>query len=115
MLTGDLLLALMIWPLQPASYGLAGITLAISMITLSDSGITEVKRLAVASVVLSLICLNGLSHLLDLPAETLLLATLPTLAFPWQWFPSAGKSVLRAASVSCRVISFIMLPPVTWG
>ncbi|EPN4913082.1 MULTISPECIES: TraX family protein [Enterobacter] len=91
MLTGDLLLALMIWPLQPASYGLAGITLAISMITLSDSGITEVKRLAVASVVLSLICLNGLSHLLDLPAETLLLATLPTLAFPLAVVPFCRK------------------------
>ncbi|WP_263358750.1 TraX family protein, partial [Enterobacter bugandensis] len=29
MFVGYLLLALMIWPLQPASYGLAGITLAI--------------------------------------------------------------------------------------
>ncbi len=37
---------------------------------------------AAITAVLSLICLNGLSHLLDLPAETLLLATLPTLAFP---------------------------------
>jgi hypothetical protein len=43
-----------------------------------------VQRLAAITAVLSLICLNGLSHLLDMPAETLLLATLPTLAFPWQ-------------------------------
>jgi len=82
MLAGYLLLALMIWPLQPASYGLAGITLAISMATLSGSGIAEVKRLAITGAVLSLICLNGLSYLLNLPAETLLLATLPTLVFP---------------------------------
>ncbi|MCU2930968.1 hypothetical protein N8S46_24430 [Enterobacter hormaechei subsp. steigerwaltii] len=72
----------MIWPLEPASYGLAGITLAISMATLSGSGMPGVKRMAVAGVVLSLICLNGLSHILNLPAETLLLATLPTLVFP---------------------------------
>ena len=38
--------------------------------------------MAVAGVVLSLICLNGLSHIPNLPAETLLLATLPTLVFP---------------------------------
>ncbi|EPY9616915.1 conjugal transfer protein TraX, partial [Enterobacter cloacae subsp. cloacae] len=82
MLAGYLLLALMIWPLQPASYGLAGITLAISMATVSGSDTPGVQRLAAITAVLSLICLNGLSHLLDMPAETLLLATLPTLAFP---------------------------------
>ncbi|HFT9693924.1 TPA: TraX family protein [Escherichia coli] len=37
MLAGYLLLALMIWPLEPASYGLAGITLAISMATVSGN------------------------------------------------------------------------------
>lgn len=82
MLAGYLLLALMIWPLQPASYGLAGITLAISMATVSGRDTPGVQRLAAITAVLSLICLNGLSHLLDMPAETLLLATLPTLAFP---------------------------------
>ena len=82
MLAGYLLLALMIWPLEPASYGLAGITLAISMATVSGSYTPGVQRLAAITAVLSLICLNGLSHLLDMPAETLLLATLPTLAFP---------------------------------
>lgn len=115
MLAGYLLLALMIWPLQPASYGLAGITLAISMATVSGRDTPGVQRLAAITAVLSLICLNGLSHLLDMPAETLLLATLPTLAFPRQWFHSAGKSVRRAVGVSCRVISFIMLTPATWG
>lgn len=82
MFVGYLLLAIMIWPLQPASYGLAGITLAISMATVSGNEKPEVQRLAAITAVLSLICLNGLSHLLDMPAETLLLATLPTLAFP---------------------------------
>jgi hypothetical protein len=32
--------------------------------------------------VLSLLCLNGITHLLSMSAETLLLATLPTLVFP---------------------------------
>ncbi|WP_270655252.1 TraX family protein [Enterobacter bugandensis] len=82
MLAGYLLLALMIWPLHPASYGLAGITLPISMATVSGSETPGVQRLGAITAVLSLICLNGLSHLLDMPAETLLLATLPTLAFP---------------------------------
>lgn len=91
MLAGYLILALMIWPLEPESYGLAGITLAISMATLSGSGMPGGKRMAVAGVVLSLICLNGLSHIPNLPAETLLLATLPTLVFPWWWFLSAGN------------------------
>ncbi|HDT0661726.1 TPA: conjugal transfer protein TraX [Enterobacter cloacae subsp. dissolvens] len=81
-LAGYLLLAFMIWPLQPASYGLAGIALAISMATLSGSGTPEVQQLAAFTVVLSLICLNGITHILNLPAETLLLATLPTLVFP---------------------------------
>ena len=83
MLAGYLLLALMIWPLQPASYGLAGIMLAISMATILGSDTPEVQRLAAIAAVLSLVCSNGLSHILNLPAETLLLATLPTLVFPW--------------------------------
>lgn len=81
MLAGYFLLSIMIWPLEPASYGLSGITLAICMATLSGGGTPEVKRLAVAGTVPSLICLNGLTHILNLPAETLLLATLPTLVF----------------------------------
>ena len=52
------------------------------MATVSGSDTPGVQRLAAITAVLSLICLNGLSHLLDMPAETLLLATLPTLAFP---------------------------------
>lgn len=55
MLAGYLLLVLMIWPLHPASYGLAGITLAISMATVSGSDTPEVQRLAAITAVLSLI------------------------------------------------------------
>ena len=95
MLAGYLILALMIWPLEPESYGLAGITLAISMATLSGSGMPGGKRMAVAGVVLSLICLNGLSHIPNLPAETLLLATLPTRG------PLGKRKISYAKPVFC--------------
>ncbi|UOY68652.1 TraX family protein [Enterobacter kobei] len=81
-LVGGLLLALMIFPLQPASYGLAGVILAVSLATVTGSSAPEMKRRAAFVAVLSLLCLNGITHLLSMPAETLLLATLPTLVFP---------------------------------
>lgn len=81
-LAGGLLLALMIFPLQPASYGLAGVTLAISLATVTGDIAFEMKGTAIFAAVLSLFCLNGFTHLLSMPANTLLLATLPTLVFP---------------------------------
>jgi cobalamin synthase len=81
-LVGGLLLALMIFPLQPASYGLSGVILAVSLATVTGSSAPEMKRRAAFVAVLSLLCLNGITHLLSMPAETLLLATLPTLVFP---------------------------------
>ncbi|HDR2863873.1 TPA: conjugal transfer protein TraX [Enterobacter asburiae] len=78
---GVLLLGGMVWPLQPASYGLAGLLLAggLVMVTGKTPG---VQRTGIVLSVLSLCCLNGVSHLLSLPADTLLFATLPTLLFP---------------------------------
>jgi len=81
-LAGGLLLALMIFPLQPASYGLAGITLAVSLTIVMGGSTLEMRRTAAFVAVLSLLCLNGVKYLLSIPAETLLLATLPTLVFP---------------------------------
>ncbi|WGC22781.1 TraX family protein (plasmid) [Enterobacter ludwigii] len=81
-LAGGLLLALMIFPLQPASYGLPGIMLAVSLATVTGRSTAEMKCLSTCTAVLSLLCLNGLSHILYMPAETLLLATLPALVFP---------------------------------
>ncbi|PAO19170.1 TraX family protein [Enterobacter roggenkampii] len=81
-LAGGLLLALMIFPLQPASYGLPGIMLAISLAAITSGTDYEMKGTAIFTAVLSLLCLNGFTHLLSMPAETLLLATLPTLGFP---------------------------------
>ncbi|MCK6880091.1 conjugal transfer protein TraX [Enterobacter bugandensis] len=81
-LAGGLLIAVMIFPLQPASYGLAGITLAVSLSLVMGDTIPGMRRIAAFVAVLSLLCLNGVKYLLSMPAETLLLATLPTLVFP---------------------------------
>ncbi|MFP2565326.1 TraX family protein [Enterobacter ludwigii] len=79
---GGLLLALMIFPLQPASYGLAGVMLAVSLATVTGGTTPEIRRTAAFIAILSLISLNGVTYLLSMPAETLLLATLPTLVLP---------------------------------
>lgn len=79
---GVLLLATLAWPLSPASYGLAGLTLACSTVTVMGAKTPVVRHAGTVLCVLSLVCLNGVSHLLDRPADTLLLATLPTLVLP---------------------------------
>ena len=81
-LAGALLLAIMIWPLSPASYGLTGVALAIGMVITTGGQKPGVQLTGIIVSVLALCCLNGLSHLLSLPADTLLFATLPTLVFP---------------------------------
>ena len=75
-------LAIMIWPLSPASYGLTGVALAIGMVITTGGQKPGVQLTGIIVSVLALCCLNGLSHLLSLPADTLLFATLPTLVFP---------------------------------
>lgn len=79
---GVLLLAILVWPLSPASYGLAGLTLACGMVAVTGGKLPAVRRAGTALCILSLVCLNGISHLMSLPEDTLLLATLPTLIFP---------------------------------
>ncbi|WP_370968000.1 TraX family protein [Enterobacter wuhouensis] len=79
---GVLLLATLVWPLSPASYGLAGLTLACGMVAGLGGKLPAVRRAGMALCILSLVCLNGISHLISLPEDTLLLATLPTLIFP---------------------------------
>ena len=79
---GVLLLGIMVWPLQPASYGLAGLMLAGGLVMMTGGKSPGVQRTGIALSVLSLCCLNGVSYLLSLPADTLLFATLPTLLLP---------------------------------
>ncbi|MDM3452126.1 TraX family protein [Citrobacter sp. Cb028] len=81
-MAGVLLLVVLVWPLSPASYGLAGMVLATGMVIATGGQTSAVQRTGVIVSGLSLCCLNGVSHLLSLPADTLLFATLPTLVFP---------------------------------
>lgn len=81
LLAGTFLLAVLVKPLMPCSFGLAGLALAISMaLTFSVSSPT---RFGIVAVSLSLFFLNGTAHLISQPADTLLLAILPTLVLPW--------------------------------
>lgn len=82
LMAGVLLLVVLVWPLSPASYGLAGVVLATGMVIATGGQTSAVQRSGVIVSGLSLCCLNGVSHLLSLPADTLLFATLPTLVFP---------------------------------
>ena len=82
LMAGVLLLVVLVWPLSPASYGLAGMVLATGMVIATGGPTSAVQRTGVIVSGLSLCCLNGVSHLLSLPADTLLFATLPTLVFP---------------------------------
>lgn len=82
LMAGVLLTAMLVWPLSPASYGLAGMTLATGMVAATGGQTFAVQRTGMIVAALSLCLLNGVSHLLSLPADTLLFATLPTLIFP---------------------------------
>ncbi|ABP62917.1 TraX family protein [Enterobacter sp. 638] len=98
LMAGALVLGILVWPLSPASYGLAGIALATGMVTATGGKTPGVQRAGIIVTVLSLCSLNGVSHLLSLPADTLLFATLPTLVFPLmavslsiQWCPAGDQ------------------------
>ena len=73
LMAGVLLLVVLVWPLSPASYGLAGMVLATGMVIATGGQTSAVQRTGVIVSGLSLCCLNGVSHLF---------ATLPTLVFP---------------------------------
>ena len=82
LLTGLLLLAVMVIPLTPGSFGMPGLMLACSLAVASAPVSPGWRRSAGFLAVISLVCLNGISHLIALPVETLLFATLPTLFLP---------------------------------
>lgn len=82
LLTGLLLLAVLVIPLTPGSFGLPGLMLACSLAVASAPVSPVWRRSAGFLAVISLVCLNGIAHLIALPVETLLFATLPTLFLP---------------------------------
>lgn len=82
LMTGLLLLAVLAVPLAPGSFGLPGLMLACSLAVVGAPVSPGWRGFAGILAVIALVCLNGVSHLIALPVETLLFATLPTLFLP---------------------------------
>lgn len=82
LITGVLIVAPLIVPLTPGSFGMAGMALACSLAVVYSPAMEKWRRAAELAAVISLACLNGISHLVSAAAETLLFATLPTLCLP---------------------------------
>lgn len=82
LMTGLLLLAVLAVPLVPGSFGLPGLMLACSLAVAGAPVSPGWRGFAGILAVIALVCLNGVSHLIALPVETLLFATLPTLFLP---------------------------------
>jgi len=82
MLAGVVLMILLAWPLMPASYGVPGLVLALSLSTwLSDAPVAGKYILGFLSL-LALLLLNGATHLLDNTLPALAFAIIPTLLLP---------------------------------
>ncbi|HEN3654486.1 TraX family protein [Yersinia bercovieri] len=80
-MAGLLILALMVYSLTPASYGLRGIILAGSL-ALFFKGTGWFCLPAAVAAGAALFFLNGASHLYSQPVATLVFAVLPTMPLP---------------------------------
>ncbi|EPT6930324.1 TraX family protein [Cronobacter turicensis] len=90
-IAGTVLLVVLAWPLTPASYGLQGEILTVGLAVIAGSASAQVRYCAGWAVFLSLVTLNGASHLATLPVATLVFATLPTFLFPWMVVTAAQQ------------------------
>ncbi|HHQ6593054.1 TPA: TraX family protein [Serratia fonticola] len=81
LVAGLLILALMVYSLTPASYGLRGIILAGSL-ALFFKGTGWFCLPAAVAAGAALFFLNGASHLYSQPVATLVFAVLPTMSLP---------------------------------
>lgn len=79
---GGIILAILVIPLTPGSYGLQGLLLAGSLVLVFSPAADGWRRAGTAVAVIALFCLNGMMHLISSPVDTLLFATIPTLVFP---------------------------------
>lgn len=96
-IAGTGMIALLVLPLTPASYGIQGIVLCLSLATFFAARTGRIQALSAAAAVISLILLNGSAHLLSRPLDTLIVAVLPTLLLPVVAVATAG-SLQRAGS-----------------
>jgi len=90
-IAGTGMIALLVLPLTPASYGIQGIVLCLSLATFFAARTGRIQALSAAAAVISLILLNGSAHLLSRPLDTLVVAVLPTLLLPVAAVATAGS------------------------
>jgi type-F conjugative transfer system pilin acetylase TraX len=81
-LAGMALMCLLAWPLMPASYGIPGLVLALSLAVWFSDPPVPVRLSAGCLSLLALLLLNGATHLLDNPVPALAFAIVPTLLLP---------------------------------
>jgi hypothetical protein len=79
---GGGLLLILAYPLSLASFGLQGLILALSLVVFYTPDVSQWRKSAAWVTFLALCTLNGVGHLTDRPADTLLYAVLPTVLFP---------------------------------
>ncbi|WP_338068721.1 MULTISPECIES: TraX family protein [Cronobacter] len=82
-IAGTVLLAVLAWPLTPASYGLQGEIMTVGLAVFAGRAPRRYRYFAAWGVFVALVILNGASHLPTMPVATLVFAVLPTLLFPW--------------------------------
>jgi type-F conjugative transfer system pilin acetylase TraX len=82
LVAGVVLLAVLVYPLSLASYGLQGLILALSLAVLHSTSSYRFRQYAALFSFTALCTLNGLIHLIDKPVDALLYAIFPTLLLP---------------------------------
>lgn len=79
---GTLLLCLLVWPLNFASYGPQGIMLTLSLATLFSPQLGQWRAWSLALAGAALLMLNGMYRIAEQPLDTLTYYVLPTVLFP---------------------------------
>lgn len=80
---GTVLLCLLVWPLNFASYGPQGIILTLSLAVLFSPELRRWRALGLAGAIVALLMLNGMYRVAQQPLDTLTYYILPTLVLPF--------------------------------
>ena len=82
-IAGTLLLACLVWPLTPASYGIQGLVLVLVTGLYWQPGLAHRRPLTGLLMAIALVTLNGMSLLVRWLGATLVMAVLPTILLPF--------------------------------
>ncbi len=83
-LTGILLLLILAFPLHPASYGVTGLVFSSAVVAVFSpfAQAATFRKIVMIIAAGALFCLNGITHLIARPLDTLVIAVLPGLVLP---------------------------------